>query len=55
MLTAALGGGVVAGPGAAQTRARAASVGVAARRPAGPGAEASIHGHVADLFVTINK
>lgn len=49
LLTPALRGGAIAGTRPTQAGTGAASVVMAARRPAGPGAEASIHGHVSDL------
>lgn len=51
LLAPALRGGVIAGTRPTQTgpAVAAAAVVVAARRPAGPGAKASVHGHVSDL------
>lgn len=49
LLPPALRGGTIAGTRPTQAGTGAASVVMAARRPAGPGAEASIHGHVSDL------
>lgn len=49
-LAAALRSGVIAGSRPAQTGARAASVIVATRGPARPGAEASVDSHITDLL-----
>lgn len=50
LLASTLRGGVITGSCPTQTGPCAASIIMTTCRPAWPGAEASIHGHVADLL-----